>query len=324
MDRDDVLSLDLRLPEVLPAAASFHPSPLDRQQREKLFSQCFEVDDATGLSADLSKWFLGAPITAIGRDNMKEWLRWAFLNADMDDPMMNEELDSYITRLEVKLSMSFQPGKSDVKSIRLTLDKVNAFHRSMTCAFSWSIPLTHLYLRFNGFRFYRGSVMHTASILPPRPQAIIAARTSKGTDISYWYHRHTARKELPILFVHGIGVGLYPYMQFLKELNQDRTLEEGQIGILAIEILPISSRITRPLLGRNELCQQLRSILQYHGFEKFTLVSHSYGSVISTYLLKMDDIARRASSVILVDPITILLHQPDVVYNFVTIPTLLL
>jgi len=44
-----------------------------------------------------------------------------------------------------------------------------------------------------------------------------------------------------------------------------------------------------------------------------------YGSVITTHLLKTADIARQIAAVILVDPISILLNQPDVAYNFVTI-----
>ena len=45
-----------------------------------------------------------------------------------------------------------------------------------------------------------------------------------------------------------------------------------------------------------------------------------YGSVISTHVLKTPDLADRVASVILIDPISILLHQPDVAYNFVRYP----
>ena len=43
-----------------------------------------------------------------------------------------------------------------------------------------------------------------------------------------------------------------------------------------------------------------------------------YGSVITTHLLKTADIARQIAAVILVDPISILLNQPDLAYNFVS------
>jgi hypothetical protein len=64
-------------------------------------------------------------------------------------------------------------------------------------------------------------------------------------------------------------------MKFLKELNQGRRTEDGFIGILAVEMLSISSRITSSLPRKEEMCQQLRTILQHHGFERYVLVSHS-------------------------------------------------
>ena len=135
--------------------------------------------------------------------------------------------------------------------------------------------LTHAYLRAHSFQFYRASARHSIAILPPRPHAFVASNRSPSRDISYWYLPHTCEAELPVVFLHGIGVGLYPYMEFLKELNQGRKEEDGKIGIIAVEILPISSRLTSPVLQKDEMCLQLQAILQRHGFEKFVLVSHS-------------------------------------------------
>jgi len=135
--------------------------------------------------------------------------------------------------------------------------------------------LTHTYLRFHRFQFYRASVSHTVKILPPRPHAFVASHHSTSHDISYWHRPHTSTTELPILFLHGIGVGLYPYMEFLKEMNQGRRKEDGDIGILAVEILSISSRLTSPILPRAAMCEQLRDILDHHQYHKFVMVSHS-------------------------------------------------
>jgi hypothetical protein len=129
---------------------------------------------------------------------------------------------------------------------------------------------------FHNFQFHRSSIVHCFGVFPPRPHAFIASRRSPAKNLTYWYHPHTSHKELPILFLHGIGVGLYPYMKFLEELNRGRRDEDGKIGILAVEILPISSRITSPLLRKEEMCQQLQVILRHHGFEKFILISHSW------------------------------------------------
>lgn len=135
--------------------------------------------------------------------------------------------------------------------------------------------LTHIYMSILGFNFFRGSIAHSVGIIPPRPQALVATHRSPSHNMSYWYRPHTSHKELPIVFIHGIGVGLYPYMQLLKEVNMSRRDEDGKIGILAVEILPISSRITAPVPRKEDMCHRFRSVLRYHGIKTFVLVSHS-------------------------------------------------
>jgi hypothetical protein len=45
--------------------------------------------------------------------------------------------------------------------------------------------------------------------------------------------------------------------------------------------------------------------------------STRYGSVVATHLLKDPIVSDQIASVVLVDPPTIMLHLPDVAYNFV-------
>jgi hypothetical protein len=80
---------------------------------------------------------------------------------------------------------------------------------------------------------------------------------------------------LPILFIHGIGVGLYPYINFLADVNAGEDSSDGQVGIIAIEIMSVSSRITAEALLKDEMCSEVHCILKAHGWEKFVLVSHS-------------------------------------------------
>ena len=125
-----------------------------------------------------------------------------------------------------------------------------------------------------------------------------------------------------MVFIHGIGIGLYPYTKFLNELNSTSGVESldpnEQVGIIAIEIMPVSFRITHHALSRSEICYEIDLILRKHlpPTQKFVLVSHSYGSVVSTHLLKTPAVASRIGPVVLIDPVSILLHLPDVAYNF--------
>jgi pimeloyl-ACP methyl ester carboxylesterase len=94
--------------------------------------------------------------------------------------------------------------------------------------------------------------------------------------------------------------------------------QKEDVGIIAIEIMPVSFRITHHALSRQDMCAEIDQILLKHfgPDQKFVLASHSYGTVISTHLLKTPSIAKRIGPVVLIDPVSILLHLPEVAYNF--------
>jgi pimeloyl-ACP methyl ester carboxylesterase len=65
-----------------------------------------------------------------------------------------------------------------------------------------------------------------------------------------------------------------------------------------------------------EFSRQMSQILDNHGITKFVLIGHSYGTVLSTHLLHCPFLGPRIDSLVLIDPITFLLHLPSVAYNF--------
>ena len=169
-----------------------------------------------------------------------------------------------------------------------------------------------------GFHYFKTTAT-SLSVFPPRLPAMIESRNSTAKSMSYWLRPHTSKTRLPVLYIHGIGVGLVLSATFLHEL--DRALnsdnkDDGEVGILAIEILQISSRLTSAILDRKEFLRQITQVLDANDFGRFVLVSHSYGSVLSTHILDDDGLSARVSATLFVDPVTFLLHMPDVAYNF--------
>lgn len=177
---------------------------------------------------------------------------------------------------------------------------------------------TAAHLRYNGFLLHRTHIRSSLAIFPPRPASLFTQKISVAPDLSYWYRPHTSKTRLPILFIHGIGIGLYPYTKWLAEINtQDpQAATDGEIGIIAVELMPVSFRLTGTIIDPGEICRQINMILDRHGFDKVVLASHSYGSVVSTHLLKNPTTAPKIGPVLFVDPVTFLLHLPDVAYNF--------
>lgn len=177
--------------------------------------------------------------------------------------------------------------------------------------------LTSIRLWYYGFSYHSPPFLQSFSAFPFRPHNLLARNRSPSSHLTYWYRPHRSTTKLPIVFIHGIGIGLYPYVDFLFEINADSGL---QVGIIAVEVMPISFRIAPTILQKDEMCVEINRILRSHGWEKFVLVSHSYGSVITTHMLHHPDTAPSIGSVLFVDPVTFLLHLPDVAFNFVGFP----
>ncbi|CAI6331698.1 unnamed protein product [Periconia digitata] len=323
-------------------AAANHPPLIPKDERKALFWRCW--DQIPNPEWYLNRWFPGAKVWEIKRDNVAEFYRWALLNkgdepakpkngsgveADIDEAQIqdaqrrqeeSEELDEYVDGMQTLLGRRLEPGKGKAQSLRLTTNKVTMLHRP----FLWYMivflvdTLTSAYFRYNSFLLHRTSLRQSMSIFPPRIASLVTSNRSAAADISYWYRPHTSKTRLPVLFIHGIGIGLYPYARFLAEINkQSRSgSDDGDIGIIAIELMPISFRITSPILDKDEICRQINAILDKHGFEKVVLAAHSYGSVVTTHLLRNPTTSAKIGPILMVDPVTFLLHLPDVCYNF--------
>lgn len=169
-------------------------------------------------------------------------------------------------------------------------------------------------LAYSGFTLYPTASWF--STLPLRPQSLVLSHgeCSPARNLSYWYRspaNATDEKKLPIIFLHGLGIGVYPYVPFLRELSA----ANPDVSILFVEMMPISMRITAAPLTPEEFTTQLSQILVHHGIKNFTLLGHSYGSVLSTHLLH-SRLAPRITNLVLLDPVVFLLHLPSVAYNF--------
>lgn len=292
-----------------------HPPTLPREERRKLFEKCnAEISDP---GRYISKWFLGADPEKVKRENVVEFILWAFFNRGGPAGEDEDEVEEYIQIHEKSMGRKFERGRGDVKSLRLTLDSIEMLHRSLVWYFCVGFVdfLTYVNLSFQGFRHHRAPLTTLAALFPPRPIALTTPYVSP-VKTSYWHRPHKSKTHLPILFLHGIGIGLYPYTNFLCEINEGLPRDE-EIGVIALEILPISFRLSPAPLSSSELCKEISTILEHHGYSQVVLAAHSYGSVIATHLLSSPHSKDKIADLLLIDPVSILLHLPDVAYNFV-------
>ncbi|GAB7348397.1 hypothetical protein MBLNU459_g6831t1 [Dothideomycetes sp. NU459] len=298
--------------------SAVHPVPLSRPEREELYRRCNAT--VTDPENYLRQWFRGAKSEDIKRENVEEFVVWAFFNNMVTDED-GEEIESYLQEMETLLGRKLEPGRGSAKSLRLTLDDVGCSHRSLL--WYWCIfvvdSITSCRMLYNGFHLHRTAASNFFTVFPFRPLALFSPYKSPVNRLTYWHREHKSKTRLPVLFIHGIGVGLYPYTEFLRDLNKATGTngeEDVDFGVIALEIMPVSTRITKPALDKDDMVEQIHSIVKHHGWDKFVLVSHSYGSVIATHLIKSPLTGPRVGPVVYADPITFLLHLPDVAFNF--------
>lgn len=294
---------------------TIHPETLSRAQRKALFEKCNA--HITNPSTYLSKWFLGADLADIKRDNVADFILWAFFNRHGPAGDDAEEVEEYIQLHERTFGHTFPPGRGNVGCLRLTLEKVDMLHRSLVWYFCVGFVdfLTYVNLSIQRFRQFHPRPETLVKLFPPRPYALTSGHTSP-VKTSYWHRPHKSKTHLPILFIHGIGVGLYPYTNFLREINKGLPSYE-EIGVIALEIMPVSFRLSPAPLSASELSKEISKILEYHGYDRVVLAVHSYGSVIGTHLLHDRVMNSKIADILLIDPVSVLLHLPDVAYNFV-------
>jgi hypothetical protein len=108
---------------------ALHPPAPPRNKRKELFELC--NNNIPDPEAYLRKWFLGQSANEIKRDNVKEFFLWAFFNRDGPPGEDDEELEEYVVSTEILLGRKIEEGRGNAVCLRLTIDGVNIYHRSI-------------------------------------------------------------------------------------------------------------------------------------------------------------------------------------------------
>lgn len=130
-----------------------------------------------------------------------------------------------------------------------------------------------LRLMYYGFTFYASSSLRNRVVFPLSSSSFLS-RNRTSSRVGYWYRKHTSQHKAPILLIHGIGIGFYTYGSFLTDLASSTT-DDASVGIIALELTSISSRISAPGPSATQLKTEVDSLLDHHGWNKVVLVGHS-------------------------------------------------
>jgi len=144
-------------------------------------------------------------------------------------------------------------------------------------------------------------------------------RHAQGTLV-YWYRPgHGDPSCPPLVFVHGLGVGVMPYKSTIEKfcaLADKRGTESGLAGraIYVVELQVVSMRLAPSELHRDDFVADMRGALgKFNHRNGAVFAGHSYGSFTLTWLVhRAPDVVKGLA---LLDPACVLLHLPSVLCN---------
>jgi hypothetical protein len=253
----------------------------------------------------LEGWFLDTSITKIFRDNLAEWTAWAFFGKKLTTLSAEEieENNEIIQFIEIQAKWEFPVGKNhELPSLRLNLDPIFVVQRPLITyvvvnLMNFVAHLTVKYiLHFNELTNYSTIVQ---KIYYRKAKTTNSARNSPNT-----------KKGLPIVFVHGIGIGFAQYMSMLFAFTYD-------VDVFLVEWPFVAMQMQTKCPTAERSVQAIISALDHYQHEKATFIAHSLGTVLIPWMLNDPQGAMKVASTVILDPVIFLLCEPKVVSMFV-------
>lgn len=286
----------------------------ERAVRERLAT---EAEILALKHAEVSGWFLERKtgrrwpanrLCEIGQENLAEFLAWAFFHCDPHNvpAERRKEFRDLLDYGYEWAEVSFPPGHNpQVQCMRLTMDSIQSRHR----------PLIYYGL--------------TSIVLPVVTERLLSARgfaRHKSGSLAYWYRPGTPSSPArtgpmdgedvlspapPLVFCHGIGVNVLPYIPFVSELLASTSGRD----MFLVSLPHISMRIKEDVPSSSEMVACLSDMIASWGHASAHFIGHSFGSVPVAWMVRRaPDMVQMAT---FMDPVCFLLVKPDVCYNFI-------
>jgi pimeloyl-ACP methyl ester carboxylesterase len=270
----------------------------------------------------INEWFhndglkCGDTLEMPRKENMDELFAYAFFGKfpTQLEPWMKTELQLIYDMLESRYNVTFTPGiNSNLRPMRLSLDPLEPSYRPLLIYLLFgSVQLcANLFLRLAGFRFYTTS--NGLRYWYRSQKNTLQRQSSQKLNARGRAEPTNAASQLPLLFFHGIapgGVALYLPMLLYG-------LGKGGRPVMLFENPAISFQLCLRAHTEQETVAGVWEAVNARLGPKtgVSLVGHSFGSCQLTWLLHSDN-AVRIQQVVLVDPVSVLLTEPDVLTNF--------
>ena len=230
----------------------------------------------------------------ITHQDISEWMCWGLYGTDCPEKLENERDKMLLTYAIDKMSEMCGNRKFPnrvgpcSKRNKFVAYSIEPYECGYNMLFIYTITmciypaLTNLYLYDLGFR------RHNID------------------GIEFWILQQNKSIQ-PIVFIHGLGGGIYPYCSFIKSLiSLNATIIIPNLSFISMHMddnVPDDDMIVLAIKNAIELIHNAAVI-----------IGHSYGTAIMSWIIQA--YPEIVASAVLLDPISMMLHMPDTGINF--------
>ncbi|KAL4459101.1 hypothetical protein ABPG75_013966 [Micractinium tetrahymenae] len=119
------------------------------------------------------------------------------------------------------------------------------------------------------------------------------------------------RPDVPIVFLHGVGFGVLPYLHLVRDIQQACC----STPVLMVEVPHVALRLCWEAQGVDDVAHAVAAMLRRHGYRRCCVVGHSYGTFVASRLCQLHPELVHSAS--LLDPVAMLTCYPQLLYNFI-------
>lgn len=236
------------------------------------------------------KYYNEVPLKQVPKNKMIKWTCYYLFFKSMWQ-LTEEQIShgrSVLQQIEQKIRIQF-PDTFDpnVYFLKFGGNRLECKYRPLTVYFILSLVkhVTYINLRMSGFE----------------------CLTTERSGMTYMYYKNPdPLNTKTVMFIHGLGLGITPYLSYLKELTE--------LGSVIAPILPnlsnmehhgIFSKLDKDSFfpSYETIRYDFKMMLEYHDIDKVDIVSHSFGTIVLGILMKDSELASKIDKKVFVDPV---------------------
>ena len=205
----------------------------------------------------------------------------------------------------------WQLSQEQLNQVSIVLDKIE---KKVNITFEDKLNQNVYFLKFGNNRVecdYRPAII--CSCLDLLKDACYASLYLKNfnkykvenTDIVYFYYHHKDHKKT-VFFLHGIGLGIEPYLYYILRLRTKFNL----IVLVLPNLSNMEYRRSMRIISHEKIFPSyetwrnvIKHIIIKHNMNKINFIAHSFGTIMLGLLLKNEFIQSRTERKVFIEPV---------------------